>query len=182
MDRNGDPYETDLQMHYCLVPPARAAESVASRPGTIMDLGRGNLAGDPRFADPNHGDFHLMSQAGRWQPESQSWVIDPVTSIAIDTGNPATPLGEEAANPANVRINLGAYGGTAQASKSPSSWGVLADINNDGIANILDYTFQSADWLQSETDLSTDLNRDGHIDIRDLKLLILNWLQSTAWF
>jgi disaggregatase-related protein/dockerin type I repeat protein len=181
-DINGNPYETDLEMHYCLLPSARAADTVASRTGTIMDLGQGNLVGDPLFADPNHDDFHLMSQAGRWQPDSQSWVIDPVTSIAIDTGNPGTPLGAEYTDPANVRINLGAYGGTAEASQSPPAWGVLADINNDGIANGFDFSHLTADWLQSEMELSTDLNRDGLIDNHDLELLILDWLQPTGWF
>lgn len=179
---NGDPYETDLEMHYCLVPAARAADTVALRPGTIMDLGQGNIAGDPLFAGPHNGDFHLMSQAGRWSSDTQTWVIDPVTSIAVDTGHPGTPLGDETADAANVRINLGAYGGTAQASKSPPAWGVLADINNDGIADGCDFAHLAADWLRSETELSTDLSRDGHIGNRDLELLIVNWLQSTGWF
>lgn len=181
-DINGDPYETDLEMDYCLVPEARAADTVALRPETIMDLGRGNIAGDPLFAGPHNGDFHLMSQAGRWGTHNQTWVFDPVTSIAIDTGHPGVPLGDEVADAANVRINLGAYGGTAQASKSPPAWGVLADINNDGIADGCDFAQLADDWLQSEMELSTDLSRDGHIDHRDLKLLIVNWLQSTGWF
>ncbi|MCD6393515.1 MAG: hypothetical protein J7M40_08405 [Planctomycetes bacterium] len=181
-DRDGDPYETYLDMHYCLVPAERIADTVASRPGTIMDLGRGSIAGDPLFADPNNGDFHLMSQADRWHPDSQTWVIDPVTSIAINTGHPGTPLGDESDDAANVRINLGAYGGAAEASKSPPAWGVLADINNDGIADGCDFAQMASDWLRSEMELSTDLNRDGHIGNRDLELLIVNWLQSAGWF
>ena len=38
--------------------------------------------------DPNsawiEGDYHLRSQAGRWDPSSQTWVKDDVTSLCID--------------------------------------------------------------------------------------------------
>jgi len=30
--------------------------------------GEGNIDKDPCFADPNNGDYHLKSQAGRWEP------------------------------------------------------------------------------------------------------------------
>ena len=63
------------------------------------------------------GDYHLKSQAGRWDPVSRSWVKDDVTSPAIDAGDPASPVGVEPF-PNGWRINMGAYGGTAEASKS----------------------------------------------------------------
>ncbi|MHC4360988.1 MAG: right-handed parallel beta-helix repeat-containing protein, partial [Planctomycetota bacterium] len=46
------------------------------------------------------------------------WVTDDVTSPCIDAGDPATPLGDEP-SPNGGIINMGAYGGTSQASKSP---------------------------------------------------------------
>jgi len=98
--------------------------------------GEGNIDLDPSFADPGHwdpndtaddtnddfwleGDYHLKSQAGRWDPISESWVIDNITSPCIDSGDPNSPVAFEPF-PNGGRINLGAYGGTVEASKSPS--------------------------------------------------------------
>jgi hypothetical protein len=63
------------------------------------------------------GDYHLRSQAGRWHAGSQSWVLDVLTSPCIDTGNPDSDWTDEPA-PNGQRINMGAYGGTPQASMS----------------------------------------------------------------
>ncbi|MEN6578956.1 MAG: right-handed parallel beta-helix repeat-containing protein [Phycisphaerales bacterium] len=96
--------------------------------------GEGNIDSEPLFAsqaywdpngtpnDPNddffvEGDHHLKSQAGRWDPNSQSWVQDDVTSPCIDAGDPNSPIGDEPF-PNGGRINMGAYGGTTEASKS----------------------------------------------------------------
>jgi hypothetical protein len=59
----------------------------------------------------------LQSQAGRWDPESQTWVVDDVTSPCIDAGDPSSLLGLESMPNGGI-INLGAYGGTIEASKS----------------------------------------------------------------
>jgi len=40
-------------------------------------------------------------------------------------------LGDEPNDVNNIRINMGAYGGTAEASISPLAWPLLADMNND---------------------------------------------------
>jgi len=78
----------------------------------------GNIDIDPQFADPDNGDYHLKSQAGRWDPAIESWVIDEVSSPCIDAGDPTIPVGLERF-PNGDRINMGAYGGTPQASLSP---------------------------------------------------------------
>lgn len=80
--------------------------------------GVGNLDVDPLFADAENDDYHLKSQAGRWDPAAAAWVADDVTSPCIDAGNPATSYSKEP-QPNGQRVNMGAYGGTAQASKSP---------------------------------------------------------------
>jgi L-ascorbate metabolism protein UlaG (beta-lactamase superfamily) len=64
------------------------------------------------------GDYHLKSEAGRWDPVSESWIVDDVTSPCIDAGDPNSPVGDEP-EPNGGIINMGAYGGTAEASKSP---------------------------------------------------------------
>jgi hypothetical protein len=79
---------------------------------------QGNFDADPLFADPENRDYHLKSEAGRWDPESGSWVTDEVTSPCIDAGDTEPPANQEA-EPNGNRLNMGAYGGTAEASKSP---------------------------------------------------------------
>lgn len=77
----------------------------------------GNIDADPFFADSVNGDYHLISQAGRWDPTTQSWIQDQVSSPCIDTGDPNSDIGLEP-EPNGSVINMGAYGGTNQASKS----------------------------------------------------------------
>jgi hypothetical protein len=79
--------------------------------------GDGNIDVDPCFADSDNRDYHLVSKAGRWDPVSKSWVIDEETSPCIDAGDPDSSVGDEPATNGD-RINMGAYGGTAEASKS----------------------------------------------------------------
>ncbi|HUU23317.1 MAG TPA: LamG-like jellyroll fold domain-containing protein, partial [Phycisphaerae bacterium] len=92
--------------------------------------GNGNLDQDPLFAAPGHweagswveGDYHLKSQAGRYDPATGTFVgTDLVTSPCIDAGDPADPVGDEPA-PNGARVNMGAYAGTAQASKTALLW------------------------------------------------------------
>jgi hypothetical protein len=94
----------------------------------------GNVEANPYFHnsgywDPNgtkdnpnddfwvEGDYHLKSQAGRWDANEGRWTKDDVTSPCIDAGNPNSPVGDEP-EPNGGRINMGAYGGTTEASKS----------------------------------------------------------------
>ncbi len=96
--------------------------------------GEGNIEIDPCFVNPGYydsngtientnddfwvaGDYHLKSQAGRFDPNSNSWVIDDVTSYCIDTGDPISPVCNEL-HPNGYRINMGTYAGTIEASKS----------------------------------------------------------------
>ncbi|MGB2863683.1 MAG: hypothetical protein WBC05_10200, partial [Sedimentisphaerales bacterium] len=70
------------------------------------------------FADSANGDYHLKSQAGRWDLDSETWISDDVTSSCVDAGDPGSAIGLEPSPNGSV-INIGAYGGTTQASKSP---------------------------------------------------------------
>ncbi len=82
--------------------------------------GQGNIEAVPEFADPENRDYHLKSEAGRWDVEAASWVSDELTSPCIDAGDPGQSTGDESGSHGDT-INLGAYGGTAQASRSPGS-------------------------------------------------------------
>jgi len=101
--------------------------------------GLGNIAGDPLFAGagswvdggspgvtvtPDHpdamfvmGDYHLQSAAGRWDAAPRQWVQDATTSPCIDAGDPASPAGDEPVPNGGI-IDMGVYGGTAEASRS----------------------------------------------------------------
>jgi len=79
--------------------------------------GKGNIDTEPYFADPDNSDYHLTSKTGRWDPKHQSWISDKVTSPCIDAGDTSTPVYLEP-SPNGGIVNIGAYGGTAEASKS----------------------------------------------------------------
>jgi hypothetical protein len=80
--------------------------------------GTENISTNPLFADAAAGDYHLQSRAGRWSAALSDWVLtDAVNSPCIDAGDddPRWQLETEY----NGRIiNLGRYGGTAQASRT----------------------------------------------------------------
>jgi parallel beta helix pectate lyase-like protein/disaggregatase-related protein len=68
---------------------------------------------DPLFADPEKGDFHLKSAAGRWTPTG--YAKDSVSSPLLAKGYPE---GSSKENPerAGKRNELGAYGNSGEAS------------------------------------------------------------------
>ncbi len=136
----------------------------------------GNISCDPYFVDPNNNDYHLKSQAGRWDPNSQSWIYDNVTSPCIDTGDPADPNWMNELWPDGKRINMGAYGGTAEASMSPLNVGNIADLNRDGVVDFEDYGLLANSWLTEQTLLREDLDRDGEVAVSDLSIFAENWL------
>ena len=84
---------------------------------SLSDYGTGCIAKDPCFADAASGDFHLKSAAGRWN--GTTWVKDTVTSQCIDAGETSAAYANEP-SPNGNRANMGAYGNTAEASKSTS--------------------------------------------------------------
>jgi hypothetical protein len=103
-----------------------------------VGAGQGNINDDPLFVDPENGDYHLRSNRGRYWPEHDVWVLDRVTSPCIDGGDPdAGPLNEP--QPNGGRINMGAYGGTAQASLSPTEQGLPGQAYNPKPADGADH-------------------------------------------
>ncbi len=98
------------------------ANATTGTPVTYSDIqgghfGTGNIAADPLFAAASSADYHLKSTGGRYNPQTGTWVGDSVCSPCINAGNPS--YSAEYEPPSNGdRINMGAYGGTAEASKS----------------------------------------------------------------
>jgi len=143
--------------------------------GTLNWL-TGNIDSEPRFADEGSGDYHLKSTAGRWDANTNAWVTDDVTSPCIDAGNPSCPLGDEPNDSSNIRINMGAYGGTAEASKSPANWASLADLTNDHKVNFNDLAAFAAYWLDGGYCIPGDLDRNEVVNLLDLNLFANEWL------
>ena len=83
--------------------------------------GQGNIDSDPLFASSGGSDYHLRSVFGRYEPWSDRWVNDSEYSPCIDAGDPQDPVGAEPL-PNGKYINMGAYGGTAEASKGADAW------------------------------------------------------------
>ncbi len=143
-------------------------------PNSALNWGEGNIDVDPCFADAVNCDYHLKSQAGRWEPASESWVQDDVTSPCIDAGNPGCPLGDEPA-PKGNRRNMGAYGRTAEASKSPDNWRSIADLTNDWILDYNDLRLFVSYWLEAGECIPSDLDRNKFVDFNDFALFSGSW-------
>jgi parallel beta-helix repeat protein len=137
--------------------------------------GEGNIDTDPCFADPNSGDYHLKSEAGRWDANEGRWAKDDVTSPCIDAGDPNSDWTAELW-PHGKRVNMGAFGGTPQASMSLSTAGNVADINDDDAVNGRDLRIFMDMWLIQAMLLAEDINRDGAVNLPDLALLAEQWL------
>ncbi len=213
--------------------------------------GTGNIDVDPCFAVPGYwhpndtpidanddywveGDYHLKSEAGRWEPSIYTkidqggdgiinlreyavlardwqenggflegdldysgkvdgndlkilldgymtdytegqWVFDDVSSLCIDAADPNSDWTQELW-PHGQRINMGAYGGTSEASMSLNSIGNIADLNHDGVVNFEDFAWFAKPWKIEQVLLAEDFDRNGVIDWMDFKILCDNWL------
>jgi len=147
-------------------------EAAVYDPHGMITWGQGNLDIDPLFVDPGswnpngtlddpnddffvEGDYHLKSQAGRWDPVNEGWIMDEVTSPCIDAGDSMSPIGREPF-PNGGQINMGAYGGTAEASKSyfaePACETIIAgDINGDCRVDVVDFALMAEHWLEDRS-------------------------------
>ncbi len=133
-----------------------------------------NIDVNPRFANAANGDYHLQSQAGRWDPNTNSWVIDTYTSPCIDTGSITSDWTAELW-PHGKCINMGTYGGTPQASMSLSDVGNIADLNNDNRVDYNDVNIFTDKWPNHQFLIPEDLDRNGLIDFVDFAIFAENW-------
>jgi hypothetical protein len=162
-------------------------------PGFWADVNDTNI-----IVEPNHpnavwidGDYHLKSEGWRWDSVRDRWHYDEATSRCIDAGNPGSPLEDEPPSVAddpnnlwghNIRINMGAYGGTTEASMPPYDWSLLADLNNDGKVNSIDLSHWKENWIGSSDDLPGDFDRDRFVNMVDFSLFARDWLKRTSFW
>lgn len=143
---------TGLDQNHLLEPP--------NSPECTLDWGDGNFQADPMFVNPDKHDYHLKSASGHWSPDLNEWVLDDgdnydpaddENSPCIDAGDPNVPVGEEL-KCNGKRINVGAYGGTQQASRSAGEKCCMmclqGDFNCDCIINIEDMAVLMEQWLR----------------------------------
>lgn len=115
----------------------------------------GSFAADPLFADAAGRDFHLQSEVGRIT--ESGWTNDAASSPCIDRGAPGVDWSAEP-EPNGERVNVGAFGGTEEASMSPEL-AIDPDLMNlpagaatgrqmDVQANVAWTAASSAAWIQ----------------------------------
>lgn len=118
-------YGNDPQISYCdiegTVWPGTGNISVDpcfAAPGTWVDASNAGIQVSAQDIDAHWlvGDYHVQSEFGRYS-SNLGWVCDLVTSACIDTGNPSSDF-ELESDPNGGCINIGAYGGTPEASRS----------------------------------------------------------------
>ncbi|MEN6384431.1 MAG: right-handed parallel beta-helix repeat-containing protein [Phycisphaerales bacterium] len=170
--------------------------------------GIGNIDVEPEFVRPGYwdangtaadvnddfwveGDYHLKSEGWRWDEYEQEWTFDiETTSRCIDAGSPGYSLGDEPmsldVDPTNeygenLRIDMGYYGGTAEASMAPYRWAVLSDMDNSGRVNLKDFSYLGSFFGFTGEKLDGDLNRDERADFKDAAILADEWLEITSW-
>ncbi len=98
------------------------------------------------------------------------WVPDTFTSDCIDAGDIGSDWASEPW-PNGKRINMGAYGGTSQASKngSPSDFDVSKNVD------FVDYAVLADKWM-TQCSCIEDLTGNGVVDFFDLEVFIREWL------
>lgn len=152
--------------------------------------GTGEIHQPPIFVGDEN--YYLKSEGWRWDSEVGRWDYDDVTSRCIDAGNPGSPLENELLSVpyypnnewgVNLRINMGAYGGTEKASMPPYDWAILADLTNDGIVDYIDLGHWVENWLETYSGRwsPSDLNRNGVVDMFDFALFGQDWPVETSW-
>ena len=94
--------------------------STCSFVNSASRIGDSMVYGDPLFVAPG-GDCHLLSEAGYFDSEGNLYYAEPgERSPAIDAGDPYSDYSRES-SPNGSCINLGRYGNTEQASRTPAS-------------------------------------------------------------
>jgi len=154
-----DGREQEIFINYCNVQEGWPGEGNIDVDPNFVEPGYWDQNGTPENADDDFwvdGDYHLRSQAGRWDQQSQTWVQDDLRSSCIDAGDPNGPIGVEPF-PNGGRVNMGAYGASDTASKSyfgksPCEVILAGDINGDCVVDFEDLSIIVSHWMMRGED------------------------------
>ena len=156
---------SSLALRFCDV--AGGLAMVHAPAGNTLSWGPGMLDADPLFAEAAQGDYHVQSASGHWSSAAGAWVPDAATSPCIDAGEPTLNYAAEP-TPNGGRLNMGAYGNTAEASKIRT---LFCDLNGDCAVTFEDVLLARKRFLagpSSEGFLQADVNADGRVNVLDL--------------
>ena len=136
---------SDPNFRYCDIQGSGGSSAWESSMG--ID-GGGNIDADPLFVNGGQENYILKSEFGRISVAVPGllWSSDPSSSPCIDAGDPASEVGAEPEGNGD-RINMGAFGGTVQASKSSYVPTVEGDIDGDGDVDGDDFVLMAANWM-----------------------------------
>jgi Ca2+-binding EF-hand superfamily protein len=116
-------------------------------------------------------DLQILSDSYLTAQQLQgTWVQDNTSSPCINAGDPESDWSAEP-RPNGKRINMGAFGGTNQASKK----GLKTDFDADGNIDFNDFSYLAANWGLEQTCIE-DLDGNGIVDIEDLGEFCAGWL------
>jgi len=125
--------------------------------------GEGNINKNPMFVNPDRPpyDSHLLS-----------------TSPCVNAGDPFANYSSEPV-PNGGRINIGAYGGTDEATSSDILRPVPSDADADLEVNLVDFAILANNWGLDGTSINNkkaDADNNNVVDRRDLAILGKFWL------
>jgi hypothetical protein len=130
-----------------------------------------NLAGDLDYSGAvNLLDLRIMLNSYLTTQSKGTWMRDTVSSPCLDGGDPNSDWTNEPW-PNGKRVNMGAYGGTNQASKN----GNPADFDVNGVVNLLDFMEFGSKWLDEQGGIA-NLDLAGQVDFHDFAMFARNWL------
>jgi hypothetical protein len=113
----------------------------------------------PGYVDTTNNNYHLLN-----------------TSPCIDTGDPLSDYYCNEPAPNGLRINMGAYGGTASATSNPNAVSeCYADIDKDGVVGIFDLSIMKSEFGRTNCSINplclADANNDGEVGLFDLVIM-----------
>lgn len=149
---------TTMTVRYCDVTGLDQGHLIETN--CTLVWGEGNFEVDPMFADPAEWDYHLKSASGHYNDNSRNWILDDgdnynkaddENSPCIDVADPDASFSRELRCNGG-RANVGAFGNTNQASRSPNEKCCMIcirpDFNRDCIINLEDLVVIADEWLK----------------------------------
>lgn len=133
--------------------------------GNAITAGPGNITGDPLFVDSAQQDYRLKSTRGRWSSTARAWVVDAVSSPAIDAADPAADFSFETM-PNGGRADLGVYGNRAEVGLTASLVGQEVRLRGYG-ANGRAYRLERSEDFSTWSEITTLTSATGQVEYVD---------------